>query len=183
MEAAKSERTSILEVLKLSEPEKVRTRLCALLKLNQIPSAQTNAALSAYLSANGDCDPSPASPDLRMFPPAGSASSAAAGSGPASSPSGTVAPPPAQPNWIPASSVIPGCGSSGCYLTYNVCGDVPPNMRPTGNIRSSTDSFVGWGDWDGTPELTEGKVCRRYIQHSHNQTRTVSYQFEVVPKS
>lgn len=177
MEAAKSERNSVLEVIKLSEPEKVRTRLCVLLKLNQITSEQTNRAVQSYLNANRGCDPAPSTPDPFLATPASAASTPSTGA--ASAP---PLPPPPRVTWIPASMTIPGCGNSGCYLTYNVCGTVPPDMKATGNIRSSTDSFSGWGDWNGAPVVTDGSVCRSYTQHSHNQTRTVAYQFEVVQK-
>ncbi len=182
VESAKSERTSVLEVIKLSDPEKVRTRLCVLLKLNQITSEQTNRAVQSYLNANKGCDPAPSTPDP-FLNSASSSASAASSAGPASAAASTSAvPPPVQSAWIPVSMIVPGCGNSGCYLTYNVCGTVPSDMKATGNIRSSTDSFSGWGDWNGAPTVSDGAVCRSYTQHSHNQTRTVAYQFEVVPR-
>jgi hypothetical protein len=179
MESAKSERASVLEVIKLSEPDKIRARLCILLKLNQIPSEQTNRAVQSYLNANKGCDPAPSTPDPFMTSPAASAGAASA----ASSPAGPASmPAPIKSTWIQATLTVPGCGNSGCYLTYNVCGAVPEDMKATGNIRSSTDSFSGWGEWTGGVVVTDGTVCRSYTQHSHNQIRTVAYQFEVLPR-
>jgi hypothetical protein len=92
-----------------------------------------------------------------------------------------------QEQWLPASLAIPGCGESGCYLPYSVCGLVPANMRATGNTRGFGDTFAGaWGDWQGPAAVLskEGSdyVCRTFMQHSHNVARSVSFQFEVKPK-
>jgi hypothetical protein len=193
IEANKSERTSVLEILKGSDPENIRAKLCLLLKLNQIPSQQTNKAVLTYLKANKGCDPAPSAPDPFMSAAASTQHAASANAGGevqvASGASSVGAQPrnttPAKPiegTWISTSLVVPGCGDSGCYTRHNVCGAVSAGMRATGNIRSSTDSFAGWGDWIGDAVVSDGTVCRTYQQHSHNQTRVVSYQFEVVPK-
>jgi hypothetical protein len=56
------------------------------------------------------------------------------------------------------------------------------NTKTTGDTRNYVDSFGGaWGDWGGPPAITPTQVCRTFTQHSHNVTRTVSFQFEVVP--
>lgn len=95
-------------------------------------------------------------------------------------PCGPLPPPKAQ--WITKSQVIPGCGQSGCYATTNVCGQVPPGNKPTGNVQNFVDSFSGaWGDWIGTVAVEPTMVCRQFGQHSHNVARTVSFDFEVVP--
>jgi hypothetical protein len=160
LENIRSENTSVLEVVKLADPEKIRSGLCLLLKLNSIKLDTTNAAVQSYLVAHKGCE---------------------------TAPSATVADPAANPprsDWINASLVVPGCGTSGCYADFNVCGSAPGNTKPTGNIRNSVDSFGGaWGDWSGTPQVSASQVCRKFTQHSHNVTRTVSYQFEVAPTS
>lgn len=64
----------------------------------------------------------------------------------------------------------------------SVCGSVPSGMKPTGSTRNFIDSFSGaWGDWQGPPSFGSDKVCRVFNQHSHNVTRAVSFQYEVVP--
>jgi hypothetical protein len=89
-----------------------------------------------------------------------------------------------QSSWQIAKMGIPGCGTSGCYETFAVCGPVPKKTRATGNTRNAVDSFGGaWGDWTGPPLVSETQVCRSFTQHSHNVTRTVSFEFEVVPAS
>ena len=92
--------------------------------------------------------------------------------------------PTSRADWLTASLIVPGCGNSGCYQNFSVCGSAPANTKTTGNIRNSVDSFGGaWGDWSGPPAVTPTQVCRTFTQHSHNVTRTVSFQFEVVPTS
>jgi hypothetical protein len=92
--------------------------------------------------------------------------------------------PTSRADWLTASLIVPGCGNSGCYQNFSVCGSAPGNTKTTGNIRNSVDSFGGaWGDWSGPPVVTPTQVCRTFTQHSHNVTRTVSFQFEVVPTS
>ena len=90
-------------------------------------------------------------------------------------------PPAAQ--WLSKSQSIPGCGSSGCYASVNVCGDIPASMTATGNVRNFTDSFSGaWGDWQGVATVSGNQVCRIFQQHSHNVERVVSFQYEVLPR-
>lgn len=89
-------------------------------------------------------------------------------------------PPAAQ--WLSKTQSIPGCGSSGCYTSVNVCGDIPAGMTATGNVRNFTDSFSGaWGDWQGAATVSSNQVCRIFQQHSHNVERVVSFQYEVLP--
>lgn len=89
-----------------------------------------------------------------------------------------------KPDWVTAQLTIPGCGESGCNAQYQVCGSAPENTKTNGNVRNYTDSFGNaWGDWVGPPVITATQVCRVFNQHSHNITRTVSFQFEVVPTS
>jgi hypothetical protein len=161
LESVRSENTSVLEVVKLADAEKVRNGLCLLLKLNSVKSDTTHAAIQSYLVAHKGCDPAPGT--VSTDPTAN---------------------PPNRSDWINAQLVVPGCGNSGCYENFRVCGSAPGNTKPTGNIRNSVDSFGGaWGDWSGAPEVSASQVCRTFTQHSHNVTRTVSYQFEVVPTS
>lgn len=158
LESVRAENASILEVVKLGDPDKVRNGLCLLVKLNSIKSSATNAGIQSYLSEHQGC-------------------SAGAGQIPPTLPT-------ARADWITTSLVVPGCGESGCYQDFSVCGSAPVNMKATGNIRNSVDSFGGaWGDWNGPPAVTPTQVCRTFTQHSHNVTRTVSFQFEVVPAS
>jgi len=89
-------------------------------------------------------------------------------------------PPTAQ--WLSKAQSIPGCGTSGCYASAEVCGDIPVGMTATGNVRNFTDSFSGaWGDWQGAATVSSSQVCRIFQQHSHNVERVVSFQYEVVP--
>jgi hypothetical protein len=153
LESVRAENANILEIVKLGDPDKIRSGLCLLVKLNSIKSSAANAGIQSYLVEHQGC-------------------SAEAGQKP------SIA------SWVTASLVIPGCGNSGCYQTVMVCGSAPANTKTTGNIRNSVDSFGGaWGDWSGPPLVTPTQICRAFIQHSHNVTRTVSFQFEVVPTS
>ena len=162
LESIKSESTSVLEVVKLGDAERVRAGLCLLLKLNSIKSSTTNAAIQAYLLEHKGCPTHESSTDPNVSSTA----------------------PANRSDWITASLIVPGCGNSGCYQNWNVCGSAPTNTRATGAIRNSVDSFGGaWGDWNGPPTVTATQVCRIFTQHSHNVTRTVSFQFEVVPTS
>jgi hypothetical protein len=98
---------------------------------------------------------------------------------PTSTPQPSTVNPPAPTQWLTASAKVSGCGQSGCYSTTKVCGPLPSGKRFTGNSRNYVDSFNGWGEWAGGP-LTDGpSVCRYYQQHSHNQTRDVSFEYEV----
>jgi hypothetical protein len=155
LESVRAENANILEVVNLGDPDKVRRGLCLLVKLNSIKSSATNAGIQSYLVEHQGC-PAEIGPT----------------------------PPTSHADWLTASLVVPGCGNSGCYQNFSVCGSAPANTRTTGNIRNSVDSFGGaWGDWSGPPTITPTQVCRTFTQHSHNVTRTVSFQFEVVPTS
>jgi hypothetical protein len=147
-ENMKAENSSVLEVIKLNDPDKVRNGLCLLLKLNSIKTDNTNLAVRGYVKEHNGCDE----------------------------------PKPPEAQWQTASATVPGCGFSGCYQGTLVCGPVPSGMKPTGNTRNFIDSFSGaWGDWEGAPSFGSDKVCRVFSQHSHNVTRAVSFQYEVVP--
>ena len=153
LESVRAENTNVLEVIKLGDPDKVRNGLCLLLKLNTIKSSTTSSAIQSYVTDHQGC------PAQIMQ-------------------KGQVS----QAEWATASLTIPGCGSSGCYQPYSVCGSAPANTRTTGNTRNYVDSFGGaWGDWGGSASITGTQVCRTFTQHSHNVSRTVSFQFEVVP--
>jgi hypothetical protein len=155
LESVRAENANILEVVKLGDPDKVRRGLCLLVKLNSIKSSATNAGIQSYLVEHQGC-PAEVGPTL----------------------------PTNHADWLTASLVVPGCGNSGCYQNFSLCGSAPANTKTTGNIRNSVDSFGGaWGDWSGPPSVTPTQVCRTFTQHSHNVTRTVSFQFEVVPTS
>jgi hypothetical protein len=69
--------------------------------------------------------------------------------------------------------VIPGCGVSGCYATYEICVTVPPGANPI-SIAHYYDSFSGWGEFIN-PRQTATGFCANYQQHSHNVTRIVSF--------
>jgi hypothetical protein len=90
--------------------------------------------------------------------------------------------PPSHPSateWLKASLTIPGCGQSGCYAPANVCGPLPTGKRFTGNTRNYIDSFaLGWGQWGDGPVADGQRVCRYFIQHSHNVQRDVSFEYE-----
>lgn len=147
-ENMKAENSSILEVVKLSDKDKVKSGLCLLLKLNSIKTDSTNLAVRNYVKEHDGCE--------------------------------EAKPPEAQ--WLTATATVPGCGISGCNQGTSVCGQVPAGMKPTGNTRNFVDSFSGaWGDWVGAPSIASDKVCRIFNQHSHNVTRSVSFQYEVVP--
>jgi hypothetical protein len=162
LESVRAENANILEIVKMGDPDKVRSGLCLLVKLNSIKSSATNAGIQSYLVEHQGC-------------------SAEGGQKP---PTGSPTPSTSRADWVTASLVVPGCGNSGCYQNYSVCGSAPANTKTTGNIRNSVDSFGGaWGDWSGPPAVTPTQVCRTFTQHSHNVTRTVPFQFEVVPTS
>lgn len=162
LESVRAENANILEVVKLGDPQKVRSGLCLLLKLNSIKSSEANAGIQSYLAEHHGCQ---AEPEQKP-----STSN--------TSPTAPISP----GEWVTASAVIPGCGVSGCLANYSVCGTLPANTKATGNIRNSIDSFGGaWGDWNGPAIVSSTTVCRTFTQHSHNITRTVSFQFEVVP--
>jgi len=147
-ENMKAENSSILEVVKLSDRDKVQSGLCLLLKLNSIKTDTTNLAVRNYVKEHNGCE--------------------------------EAKPPEAQ--WLTVTATVPGCGFSGCNQGTSVCGQVPAGMKPTGNTRNFVDSFSGaWGDWVGGPTIAADKVCRLFNQHSHNVTRSVSFQYEVVP--
>jgi hypothetical protein len=149
LEDLREENASVLEVVKLGDPEKVRAGLCMLVKLNSIKSPATTYAVQSYLGEHHGCSDSES-----------------------------------KPYWVTAQMIVPGCGESGCNAQWQVCGFAPSNTKTTGNIRNYTDSFGGgWGDWVGPPAITQTQVCRTFNQHSHNVTRTVSFQFEVIPTS
>jgi hypothetical protein len=156
-ENIRAENTNVLEVIKLGDPDKIRNGLCMLLSLNSIKSPITNAAIQSYLTDHHGC-----SKDSTV----------------------TESPAAVRADWKTASLIIPGCGNSGCYQPYSVCGSAPANTKTTGNTRNYVDTFAGaWGEWSGDVSITPTQVCRTFIQHSHNITRTVSFQFEVVPTS
>lgn len=162
MENVRAENASILEIVKLGDPDKVRSGLCLLVELNSIKSSATNAGIQSHLAEHQGC-------------------SAEAGPKPAV---GSPNPPTSRADWVTASLLVPGCGYSGCYQNLSVCGSAPSNTKTTGNIRNSVDSFGdAWGDWSGPPAVSPTQVCRTFTQHSHNVARTVSFQFEVVPIS
>jgi hypothetical protein len=162
LESVRAENANILEIVKLGDPDKVRTGLCLLVKLNSIKSSAANAGIQSYLVEHQGCSAEVGSKSPTVSP---------------TSPAGRA-------DWVTASLVVPGCGNSGCYQNFSVCGSAPTNTKTTGNIRNSVDSFGGaWGDWSGPPVVTPTQVCRTFTQHSHNVTRTVSFQFEVVPTS
>jgi hypothetical protein len=164
LESVRAENANILEVVKLGDPDKVRSGLCLLIKLNSIKSSATNAGIQSYLVEHQGC-----LAEAGQKPPA---------------PIGSPTPLTTRADWVTATLVVPGCGNSGCYQNFSVCGSAPANTKTTGNIRNSVDSFGGaWGDWNGPPAVTPTQVCRTFTQHSHNVTRTVSFQFEVVPTS
>lgn len=164
LESVRAENTNVLEVVKLADPDKVRNGLCLLLKLNSIKSSTTNAAIQSYLADHQGCPT-----EAGQKPPVAI---------------GSATPPASRVDWVTASLLVPGCGNSGCYQTFLVCGSAPANTKTTGNTRNYVDSFGGaWGDWDGPPAITPTQVCRNFTQHSHNVARTVSFQFEVVPTS
>lgn len=151
LESVKVENASVLEVVKLGDPDKVRAGLCLLFKLNSIKTSSTNAAVQSYLRENHGCPSTDSEPKSQ---------------------------------WVTAQLVIPGCGESGCNAQFQVCGSAPPNTKTTGNVRNYSDSFGNaWGQWIGAPAVTPTQVCQSFNQHSHNVTRTVGFQFEVVPTS
>jgi hypothetical protein len=155
LEGLREENASVLEIEKLGDPEKVRAGLCMLVKLNTIKSPVTNYAVQDFLAQHHGCSTIPESSQSEP-----------------------------KADWITAQLTIPGCGESGCNAQYQVCGPVPANTKTNGNVRNYTDSFGNaWGDWVGPPIITASQVCRTFNQHSHNVTRTVSFQFEVVPVS
>jgi hypothetical protein len=159
LESVRAENANILEVVKLGDPDKVRRGLCLLVRLNSIKSSAANAGIQSYLVEHQGC--SPEAPTT-----------------------GNLAAQTSAADWVTASLVVPGCGNSGCYQNFSVCGSAPANTKTTGNIRNSIDSFgSAWGDWNGSPAVTATQVSRTFTQHSHNAARTVSFQFEVVPRS
>jgi len=83
--------------------------------------------------------------------------------------------------WLTAKATIPGCGDSGCYKPAKVCGPIPAGKTYTGNSRNFVDSFnLAWGEWEKNNPLPDGsQVCRWFIQHSHNVTREVSFEYEL----
>jgi hypothetical protein len=153
LESFREENTDVLEIVKLGDPEKVRAGLCMLVKFNSIKSPATIYGVQSYLAEHHGC-----------------------------ATTSDVTEPAPKADWVTAQLIIPGCGESGCNAQYQVCGSVPTNTKTTGNVRNYTDSF-GWayGDWVGPPTITPTQICRVFNQHSHNITRTVSFQFEVVP--
>jgi hypothetical protein len=98
-------------------------------------------------------------------------------------PSQPLPPAPAAPatEWLTAKLSIPGCGDSGCYKPAQVCGPIPAGKTFTGNARNFVDSFnLAWGEWEKNNPLPDGgRVCRWFIQHSHNVQREVSFEYEV----
>jgi len=154
LEGLREENAAVLEVVKLGDPERVRAGLCMLVKLNSIKSPTTIYAVQSLAGQHGCSTIS----DLTQLE--------------------------RKADWVTAQLIVPGCGESGCNAQYQVCGSAPANTKTTGNVRNYTDSFGGaWGDWVGPPIITPTQVCRVFNQHSHNITRTVSFQFEVVPTS
>jgi len=69
--------------------------------------------------------------------------------------------------------VVPGCGVSGCYASYDFCVPVPPETIPI-SITHYYDSFSGWGEFTNQRQTPNG-FCATYVQHSHNVTRIVSF--------
>jgi hypothetical protein len=166
-EKMKVENTSILEVIKFKNADDVNNGLCRLIQLGTITTADTNTAVLRYLKKQKSCDDA-------MTP----ASATAAEPGKPAEPPRLVS-----AQWITADAQIPGCGYSGCNAGTAVCKAVPAGTKPTGNTRNFIDSFSGaWGDWVGPPTFSSNQVCRTFNQHSHNVTRAVSFQFEVVPQ-
>jgi hypothetical protein len=70
-------------------------------------------------------------------------------------------------------TMIPGCGNSGCYLSYNVCAVAPVGAQPVGDAYNFQDSFSGWGTFAPPPRVSNNTICLTYVQHSHNQNRSV----------
>jgi hypothetical protein len=78
-------------------------------------------------------------------------------------------------------TLIPGCGNSGCYLSYQVCATTPVGTQPLGDFLNPHDSFIGWGDFAGGVSVAGNVVCRTYVQHSHNQNRNVWFSTSYRP--
>ena len=78
-------------------------------------------------------------------------------------------------------TMIPGCGNSGCYLSYNVCAVAPVGSQPTGDSFNYQDSFSGWGSFAPPARVSDNTVCLTYVQHSHNQNRSVWFSAHYRP--
>ena len=78
-------------------------------------------------------------------------------------------------------TLIPGCGNSGCYLSYNVCAAAPVGAQPVGDAYDPHDSFNGWGQFIGNPVSNGNLTCWTYQQHSHNQNRNVWFSAHYRP--
>jgi hypothetical protein len=148
----RAENSNVVEILKMNDPEKIKNGFCLLLIAKALQTPSTIAAVQSYVDARGGCD-----------------------SGLVAHTNGTVT-----SEWLTASANIPGCGQSGCYQPAPVCGAIPAGEHATGNVRNFGDSFSGaWGEWGAPATATAGSVCRTFIQHSHNVSRTASFQYEV----
>jgi hypothetical protein len=142
----------------MNDRDKVKDAFCLMLKFKSFKTDTTISSVQSYVDTHGGCE---------------SALAATAHSG--TSASGSLA-----GEWLTATKDIPGCGISDCYKPTAVCGDVPAGKRATGNFRNFGDSFSGaWGQWGDPPTITNGSVCRYFIQHSHNVSRRVSFEYEV----
>jgi hypothetical protein len=78
-------------------------------------------------------------------------------------------------------TLIPGCGNSGCYWSYNVCATAPPGSQPVGPAFDPHDSFNGWGSFIGASTISSNLTCWTYQQHSHNQNRNVWFSAHYQP--
>lgn len=157
LENFRAENTNIIEILKLSDTEKVRTGLCRLMRLNAIKTPDTSSYVQTYIG-NVKCD---------LISSDGATNAQTA-------PTGT--------EWKHVEARIPGCGVSGCYQTFRVCGMPPPNTTLTGATRNFVDSFSGaWGNWGDPATVSQQGVCRIFVQHSHNVARAVAFDYEVAP--
>lgn len=155
----RAENANVVEILKMNDPERIKSAFCLLLTAKTLQTASTIEAVQSYVDARKGCDSA-----LK-----GSASSS-------TSASGTLT----TGEWLTASANIPGCGESGCYQPATVCGTIPAGDHATGNVRNFGDTFSGaWGEWGPPATATAVSVCRTFIQHSHNVARTASFQYEV----
>ena len=105
LESIREENASVLEIVKLGDPEKIRAGLCMLVKLNSIKSPSTSNAVQSYIAEHHGCS------TLQEATPAER-----------------------KTDWVTAQATIPGCGESGCYADVRVCGSAPTNTKPTGIV-------------------------------------------------
>jgi hypothetical protein len=78
-------------------------------------------------------------------------------------------------------TMIPGCGSSGCYRSWEVCAVAPVGTAPTGELLEKHDSFGGWGDFLPPPRVSTNLTCMTYQQHSHDTNRSVWFKTRYHP--